>query len=134
MDYRRSAVQRVALAMLLAAGCADARAPAPGQDPRITYFQQESQKIDHSETQCISEASALTDDKTTSRAASFSASNNDQRQQVARERNESLERCRTNAARQRQELSERERKAYQDDLREQREHESLMMRLISGPR
>jgi hypothetical protein len=106
----------------------------PDQDPRIAYFQRESRKISYSESRCIGEVSASSDHQIASIAASPGASNSDQGQQVARERNESLDRCKTNAARQKQVLSERERKAYQDNAQEQRDHESLMMILISGPR
>ncbi len=124
----------ILLAVLLLTGCASTRGLRPDHEQRMAFFQRESQKINESEAQRISEVSALTDDKPASVAGSSGASNNDQRLQVARERNESLDRCRTNAARQRQELSERERKAYQDDAQDQRGHESLMMLLISRTR
>jgi hypothetical protein len=133
MDWPEPGIGAFALAVLLLASCTSTRGLPPGQDPRIAYFQKERQEIRNSESRCIAEASASSDHEIASIPASPGASESDRRQQLMRERNESLDGCRTNAARQREALSERERKAYQDDAQKERSRDSLMMIFISGP-
>lgn len=120
------------LGVLLLTGCASTRGLPADQDPRIAYFQRESQKIDDRESRCTSEASASSDHEIAPMTASPSASKEDQ-QQAAREREKRLNACRTDASHEREALSERERDDYRNGAQEQRAQESLMAVLTSRP-
>jgi hypothetical protein len=133
MDYRRSAGQPVALAVLLLAGCASTQGLPSGRDPQIAYFQRESQKINDSERRCISEASASSENRVGSVTASPEASNDNDKEQIASIPDKRLNTCRTNASHEREALSERERNDYRDDAQEQRDRRSLMAVLTSRP-
>jgi hypothetical protein len=130
MNCRRLAL----LTLLLLAGCTSTRGLPSGQDPRIAYFQRESQKIDGRESRCISEASGSSEHEIASIMASVGASKDDRKQQVGRDRDKSMNACRTNASHEREALSERERDDYRNGVQEQRAHESLMAVLTSGLR
>lgn len=119
------------LGVLLFTGCASTGGLPPDQDPRIAYFQRESQKIDDRESRCTSEASASSDHEIAP-TASPRASKEDQ-QQAAREREKRLNACRTDASYEREALSERERDDYRNGAQEQRAQESLMAVLTSRP-
>jgi len=120
------------LGVLLLTGCASTRGLPSDHDPRIAYFQRESQKIDNRESRCTSEASASSDHEIAPMTASPSASKEDQ-QQAAREREKRLNACRTDASHEREALSERERDDYRNGAQEQRAEESLMAVLTSRP-
>lgn len=127
------ALKRVTLAVLLLTGCTSTRGLAPGQDPRLAYFQRENQKIDERENRCIGEVLASSKQGIPPIATASGDSKDQQAEQVARGRAKGLDACRTNAAREREELSERERANYQDNAQEERDRKSLMMTLTSGP-
>jgi len=136
MDRRRLAL----LAVPLFTSCATARPPAPGQDPRHAYFQQERQEIDDSENRSVRQVLASGEHEIDSIAQSPGPSKNpgpsrnDPSQQVAGEQTARLDECRTSAAREKETLSERERKQYQDDAQKEGGRKSLMMILSTGPR
>ncbi len=123
----------IALVVLLLAGCATTRGVALNPDPRIAYFERENQKINESESRCISAAMTSSDHEKASIAASPGAYT-ELTKQPAGERDRRLDECRANAEREREGLSARERADYQSSAQKERDRSSLMMTLTtSGP-
>jgi hypothetical protein len=122
----------LAVAVVLADGCASTTARTPGQNPRIAEFEQQSQEIDENENRCISEAATTIDRQIASLAAGTGTSDNPQTQKLAVERDRKMFECRAKADREREELSAQVRADYQARAQEQRDLESLMMILTTS--
>lgn len=121
----------VALVVLLLAGCATTGGLAPSPDPRIAYFERENQKINESESRCISAAMTSSDHEKANIAVSPGAYT-EQTKQPAGERDRRLDECKANAEREREGLSARERTDYQAGAQEERDHSSLIMILTTS--
>ena len=134
MAYGVLAQRSVALAVLLLAGCANARAPVTLQDPGLARFQQESQQIEGRENRCIRGVPEAGGYDIASIATGGGTSEGEPTQQVTAGRNESLDECRTKAMREKEALSERERGQYHNNAQEERGHKSLIIILTGGLR
>ena len=126
-------MKMLAIAAVLAAGCASATARPPTRDSRIAHFEQESRKIAQHENRCI-DGTVTPRDRGIANVATTPGATADP-QTNAGERDRRLLECRANADHEGAELSARERADDQERAQEQHDRNSLMMILItSGPR
>jgi hypothetical protein len=126
----RLVVKRVALAVLLVAGCASMRGLTPGQAQRLADFDREDQIINERENRCISQALKSNDRP---RTGARPGDSNDLQKQISEpDGNRRLLACITTADRAREKLSERERAIYAYHLQEEQDRDSLMMILITS--
>jgi hypothetical protein len=125
-------MRMLVLAAILITGCASTTDKAPGLDPGIAHFEQESRKIDERENQCISGAATPGNHKIADAATTAGASADLQAKRFADERERRLFECRAKADRERAELSARERADYQERALEERDRNSLMMILTTS--
>jgi hypothetical protein len=131
IGHRRRAVRRVALAVLLLAGCASTKGLATSPDAKVAYFGRENQKISESESRCISAAMTSSDADKAS-IVTNPGTYTGQTMQRAGERDRRPDDCRANAEREREVLSARERTGYQDAAQDERDFNSLIMILTAS--
>jgi hypothetical protein len=126
------AVRMLVIAVVLLPGCASMSGRSSGAYPRITHFEQESQKIEERENRCVREAATPVDQKITNAETTPGTSSYLQANESSVKLQHRLFECRASADRERAELSARERADYQERGQEERDQNSLMMILISS--
>ena len=117
----------VLIAVAIPVGCATTFTTAHSPDPIAARAELESQRIDESENQCVTEA-AKSNDHRIAAADPF----HDPQTQRAKELNSRVLECKAIADREREDLSARERADYQEEAQRERDHISLVMILTAG--
>jgi hypothetical protein len=126
-------MRRLALvAIVVLTGCAAAKTPPAGTDPKITSLEEERQIVAGREQQCIDNTLTRSRGQMARVVATADASVESMMQLAEKERDRRLAECRARADGENAEISARERNEY--ELQRQQEHDrtTLMMMLTTS--
>ncbi len=121
-------MKKLALAVMLVAGCAATGAPGP--DPKVNDLERQSREIAARARQCVLAANKHSKDATGPNGAAQPSGLSAPSGKEQRDRE--ISQCEAAQARENEELSSRERKEYQLQADQERDHTALMMILTTS--